>query len=191
MTLRLIRCELLERDLTPDGMKWYVIQTQFKQELTAKHNLIRQGFEVFFPQYLKQTSKGAILLPLFSGYLFVRMNVAAVRWQSIHSTIGVSRILGYDTGTSVPAPCRDNVIPGLRSFCDAGDIVDMHRAFPSTKPGVSAAFKQGDSVVVLDGMFKDCPATYWNCTKDASIVILSLLNRPVRVILRSEEIAHR
>ncbi len=163
---------------------WYVVQTHLKNEITAKHNLIKQGYEVFLPLY---KGKKEQLLPLFSGYLFVRFDPTTCRWQSIHSTIGVSRILGYGEQTTVPAPCRDNVIPGLQAFCDSQGVVDMALAFPSQNPGVRA-FMQGDEVEILEGMFKNHKATYWNRSKAGVHVILSLLNRPIRVILRSDEI---
>ncbi len=164
--------------------QWYVIQTQFKQELAAVDNLRRQGFEVFFPRYIKKHKKGELILALFSGYVFVCFDVEACRWQSIHSTIGVSRILGYGADTRVPAPCRDNVIPGLRELCDEQGIVDMARAFPVE----SQAYEQGEAVKILSGMFEGTTATYWNHSARGAHVILSLLNRPVRVILRNEEI---
>ncbi len=124
------------------------------------------------------------LLPLFSGYVFVRFDPGLCRWQSIHSTVGVSRILGYGADTKVPAPVRDNVIPGLQSMCDCNGIVDMQRAFPAPDP----SYAQGDAVQILNGMFKNQMATYCNHSKSGHMIILSLLNRPVRVILRNEEI---
>lgn len=188
MTLATIRLQPSENILSKN---WYVIQTQYKQELIAKENLVRQGFVVFFPQYVKQTNKGPLLLPLFGGYLFANFDPEMCRWQSIHSTIGVSRILGYQGDSNRLIACRPGVIPGLQSFCDAQDIVDMERAFPSQEPGKGAVreFKEGDNVKILNGMFKGQQATYWNTTKDCHVVILSLLNRSIRVILPNNEIA--
>jgi len=163
---------------------WYVIQTHMKMEQTAKVNLIKQGFEVFFPQYVKQHKKGELLLPLFSGYLFVRFDVTACRWQSIHSTIGVSRILGYGIDTTVPAPVRDRAVSSLQSFADEAGIIDMQRAFPAP----DHSYQQGEAVKIVAGMFAGHDATYWNGSIKGAHVILSLLNRPVRVILRNEEI---
>src|ERR1035437_3230784 len=130
--------------------------------MTAKVNLIRQGFEVFFPQYVKKVMgcKGPheLILPLFSGYVFCSFDVEACRWQSIHSTIGVSRILGYDENTKVPHHCRDNVIPGLQAFADAEGIIDMAQAFPSP----DHSYSQGDAVKIIKGIFANQDATYWN-----------------------------
>lgn len=182
MTSHAIHSQQLENVLPA---KWYVIQTQLKQEMTAKVNLTRQGFEVFLPQYIKKGKKADLILPLFSGYLFCQFDPTACRWQSIHSTIGVSRILGYDAGTTVPMHVRDNIIPGLQAFCDPiTQIVDMQRAYPMC----SASYSQGEAVKILKGMFEGQTATYWNSTKNGAMIILSLLNRPVRVILRNEEI---
>lgn len=168
---------------------WYVIQTQFKQESIAQDNLERQGFEVFYPQYIKIIKEKPITLPLFSGYIFVSFDIHNCRWQSIHSTVGVSRILGYSATTNMISPCRDDVIPSLRAFSDSAGVIDMAKAFPAPDRAQACDYKQGEVVKILSGMFENQEATYWNSTKNGAMVILSLLNRPVRVILRHEEIA--
>ena len=183
MTLHAIRSQPLENALK----HWYVIQTQFKQELTAQENLERQGFKTFLPQYMKPRKKGVLTLPLFSGYLFVSFNKDACRWQKIHHTIGVSRILGYNEGANSICPVKQGFVEGLQAFCDDGGVIDMEKAFPSA----IQAYSQGETVKILKGMFEGQTATYWNCTKNGAMVILSLLNRPVRVILRNEEITRQ
>ena len=35
-------------------IRWYVVQTQVNGELKAAQNLVRQGFEVYLPRYLKR-----------------------------------------------------------------------------------------------------------------------------------------
>lgn len=182
MTLRMIQQKQLESALH----QWYVVQTQVKKEQEVKFGLIKKGYEVFLPLYKKlgPKGKGELLLPLFSGYLFTQFDQSNNGWQEINRIVGVSRILGYDADSNTIAPCRDNVIPGLQSFCDEGGIVDMKRAFPTQ----NLAYAQGDVVKILKGMFEGQSATYWNTTKNGAMVILSLLNRPVRVILRNEEI---
>lgn len=189
MTLQVIRSKPLENALAAN---WYVVQTHVKQEMVAKLRLIAQGFEVFLPQYKKPgpKGKGELILPLFTGYLFTSFDIAACRWQLIHSTIGVSRILGYNSETNTICPVKHGVIPGFQAFCDANDIVDMAKAFPASCPdeGENVQYEQGDAVEILSGMFKGQQATYWNRSKVGTHVILSLLNRSVRVILRNEEI---
>lgn len=185
MTLRVIQHKQLESALH----HWYVVQTHVKKEQEVKFGLLKKGYEVFLPLYKKPgpRGKGELLLPLFSGYLFTTFDQNITGWQEINRIVGVSRLLGYDPETNSVAPCRDKIIPGLQTFCDAQGIVDMQRAFPAK----NQAYVQGECVQILKGMFEGQRATYWNSTKNGAMVILSLLNRPVRVILRNEEITRR
>lgn len=187
MTLRMIHSEPLENVLPEqNNPNWYVVQTQVKREQEVKAGLLKKGYEVFLPLYVKRNKKADVTLPLFAGYLFVTFD-GSRQWQEIHRMIGVSRLLGYDAESDTIAPCRDKVIPSLRAFADDDGIVDMQRAFPTQ----IQAYTQGEHVQILAGMFKDQTATYWNSTKNGAMVILSLLNRPVRVILRNDEITQR
>lgn len=182
MTLRVIHSKQLENTLH----HWYVVQTQVKKEQEVKYGLIKKGYETFLPLYKKPgpRGKGELLLPLFSGYLFTQFDSHVQGWQEINRIHGVSRLLGYDPETNTIAPCRDKIIPGLQSFADSFGVIDMQQAFPVRKTG----YIQGEVVEILKGMFEGQRATYWNSTKNGAMVILSLLNRPVRVILKSEEI---
>lgn len=166
-------------------INWYVIQTQVKMEPTAKENLVRQGFDVFLPQYEKKVKKGLLTLPLFPGYLFTRFDPAVDRWQRIHSTTGVSRILGYNAGANTICPVKPDVVPGLQAFCDPDTgVIDLERAYPKN----IERFKEGDKVKILEGIFAGKHGTYWNGSPKGAHIILQLLNRPIRVILRNEEI---
>lgn len=183
MTLRAVQHKQLESVLH----HWYVVQTQVKKEQEVKFGLLKKGYEVFLPLHKKPSPKGELLLPLFSRYLFVKFDQRVSGWQEINRIVGVSRLLGYDPETNSVSPCRDNVIPKLQTFCDTHGIIDMNQAYPTTKKGYS----QGEVVEILKGMFEGQRATYWNSTKNGAMVILSLLSRPVRVILKNEDITRR
>ena len=69
------------------SIRWYVVQTQVNGELKAAQNLMRQGFEVYLPCYLKRRRHARkidlVSKPLFPRYLFVAIDVATQRaWRS-------------------------------------------------------------------------------------------------------------
>ena len=65
------------------GARWYVVQTQVNGEVKAAQNLLRQGFEIYLPRYLKRRRHARKVdfaaKPLFPRYLFVAIDVAAQR----------------------------------------------------------------------------------------------------------------
>src|SRR5579862_5442848 len=103
---------------------WYVVQTQVNAEVKAARNLIRQGFEIYLPRYLKRRSHARkiekVAAPLFPRYLFVRVDMEKQRWRSIQSTFGVSRLL---TNGSDPAPIASEVLHILRSREDQNGFI--------------------------------------------------------------------
>src|SRR5438105_14046990 len=82
--------------------RWYVVQTQVNGEAKAAQNLLRQGYEVYLPRYLKRRRHARktdfTAKPLFPRYMFVAIDMATQRWRSVQSTFGVSRLVtnGYD-----------------------------------------------------------------------------------------------
>jgi transcriptional antiterminator RfaH len=80
--------------MSPTEGVWYVVQTQVNAEVKAARNLLRQGFEIYLPHYLKRRSHARkiekVAAPLFPRYMFVRIDLATQRWRSVQSTYGVS-----------------------------------------------------------------------------------------------------
>src|SRR5258705_8750848 len=103
---------------------WYVVQTQINAEMKAAHNLLRQGFEIYLPRYLRRRSHARkiekVAAPLFPRYLFVRIDMATQRWRSIQSTFGVSRLVcnGPD-----PAPIAQQILSSLKAREDESGYV--------------------------------------------------------------------
>ena len=96
------------------GSRWYVAQTRPHAEAKASLHLRRQGFAIYLPRYLKQRRHARrveeIAAPLFPGYLFVSIDMAAQQWLSIDLTIGVARLV---RDGERPAPVPQVVIDAL------------------------------------------------------------------------------
>src|SRR6266571_1775722 len=105
---------------------WYVVQTQVNAETKAACNLVRQGFEIYLPRYLKRRSHARkiekIAAPLFPRYLFVRIDMQTQRWRSIQSTFGVSRLV---CNGSDPVPVAPQVFSSLKVREDESGYIKL------------------------------------------------------------------
>ena len=158
-----------------------MVQTQINAEAKAARNLVRQGFEIYFPRYLKRYSHarkvGVAAVPLFPRYLFVRIDMASQRWRAIQSTYGVSRLVCHG---SEPAPVALQVLSALRAREDERGFIKLERR-PS--------FSQGEKVRVLTGAFAENLGLFEGfADRDRVAVLLDLLGRKVRVSIGADMI---
>jgi transcriptional antiterminator RfaH len=155
---------------------WHVVQVHVRAETKAQMHLARQGFETYLPRYLKRRRHArrtdTVAAPLYPSYLFVTFNPLIHRWRSIHSTVGVARLVC--TG-DVPAAIDAAIIGGLKSREDAQGFVQLER-----RP----QFAAGDKVRVREGVFTDCLGLFEGMgDRERVAILLDLLGRKVRVVL--------
>lgn len=164
------------------GARWYVVQTQVNGEARAAQNLIRQGFEIYLPRYLKRRRHArkvdVTAKPLFPRYMFVAIDLAAQRWRAIQSTIGVSHLVSNgDDPASVP----EGVVHALKAREDTKGFIQMD---------VKPAFAPGDKVRVLAGAFMDNSGLFNGLADhDRVSILLDMLGRKVRVLLDADMVA--
>ena len=161
---------------------WYVVQTQVNAEMRAVRNLVRQGFEVYLPRYLKRRSHARkiekVPVPLFPRYMFVRIDIATQRWRSVQSTFGVSRLV---LNGSDPAPLAQQVISCLREREDTSGYVQLDQ-----RP----TFALGAKVRVLAGVFAENLGLFDGMAdRDRIAILLDLLGRKVRVSIEADLVA--
>jgi transcriptional antiterminator RfaH len=161
---------------------WYVAHTHPHAEAKATAHLSRQGFDVYFPRYIKRRRHArrieTVPAPLFPRYLFVAIDLNAQRWRSIFSTVGVSRLVcnGED-----PSPVPIGIVEALKNREDAGGFVRL-----DCRP----RFHVGDKIRVLDGAFSSCLGLFEGMAERERIaILLDLLGRKVRVILDADLVA--
>lgn len=160
---------------------WYVVQTRPHSENKASAHLLRQGFGVYLPRYLKQRRHArrvdTVTVPLFPNYLFVSVDIATQRWLSIQSTIGVARLV---RDGDRPAPVPHHVIAALKGREDARGLIQLNPA---------PRFSPGDQVRVVNGALYDCLGLYEGMSGQARVaILLDLLGRKVRVTLGADVI---
>jgi transcriptional antiterminator RfaH len=162
--------------------RWFVVQTQVNGEVKAARNLLRQGYEIYLPRYLKRRRHARkidfIARPLFPRYIFVAIDLATQRWRSIQSTFGVSHLVcnGDD-----PAAVPEGVVAALKAREDDKGFVILD-ARPTLVPG--------DKVRVLTGVFMDSAGLFSGLADhDRVAILLDLLGRKVRVLLDADMVA--
>jgi transcriptional antiterminator RfaH len=163
------------------GKRWYVVQTRPQAEGKATAHLARQGFEIYLPRYLKRRRHARrvdmVAAPLFPRYMFVAIDVAVQRWRSIQSTIGVARLV---CNGDHPAEVPDSIISNLRRGEDDRGFVRLER---------TPAFKLGDKIRVLDGVFSSCLGLFEGMTDGERIaILLDMLGRKVRIVLDADAV---
>jgi transcriptional antiterminator RfaH len=162
--------------------RWYVVQTQVNGEARAAQNLMRQGYEVYFPRYLKRRRHARKIdltaKPLFPRYMFVAVDMATQRWRSIQSTFGVARLVSNGED---PAMVPEGVVNALRSREGEDGFINLDN---------KVAFAPGDRVRVLAGAFMDSAGLFNALAdRDRVSILLDLLGRKVRVLLDADMIA--
>jgi transcriptional antiterminator RfaH len=151
---------------------WAVVNTQPHRERLAVTNLSRQNFDVYCPMILKRVRHARraqdVLRPLFLGYVFVAVDPDLQRWRPILSTFGVRTLIR--TGER-PSLLSDAFIQGIKAREIDGAIV---------RP--DAPYRLGQQVRLSGGAFDGLVATIIAMDeKDRLVVLMDLLNRPVKV----------
>jgi transcriptional antiterminator RfaH len=166
----------------PTSMRWYVVQTQMNGEAKAAQNLLRQGYQIYLPRYLKRRRHARKVdftaKPLFPRYMFVAIDLATQRWRSIQSTSGVSRLV---TNGDDPATVPEDVVHALRAREDEKGFVRLDN---------TPQFAPGDKVRVLAGAFMDSAGLFSGLADhDRVSILLDMLGRKVRVLLDADMVA--
>ena len=105
--------------------RWYAIYTSAHHEKSVAEHLRARAIEHFLPLYESvrrwQDRKVKLKLPLFPGYVFVRL--ALHNKMSVVQVPGVARLVGFD-GTPTALP--DEEINTLRTNLESGLRAEPH-----------------------------------------------------------------
>ena len=159
--------------------EWYAVYTKPKREMVAEENLQRQEILTYLPLTREKRRRRErwidCIVPMFSRYLFVNMDVTLQSTASIRSTIGVSNLVRF---SGEPATVPKALIDLLRSRTDAETgLIDIG------KP----QFQPGQKVIVLDGPFKDVGGIFQHSNGDhRAIILLDLLGRSNSVTIEKD-----
>jgi transcriptional antiterminator RfaH len=152
---------------------WIVVRTHPRRERWAAENIVKQGCEVYSPQYtdvvVSRGSRVVKVQPLFPSYVFARH--PELRWRFLLSTFGVAGIVLVG---SEPAYIADAEIERLR-LREVDGVVELPK------------LKHGDAVRVKSGSFAGHVGLYDKMTdRDRQAVLLDLLGGRRRVLISDE-----
>lgn len=159
--------------------QWVAVNTRPHNERVAMVNFERQKFIAYCPMIRKQIRHARRtrdeLRPLFPSYVFVAISHDFHGWRPLLSTSGVRGVVRCGDRLSFLAP---EFIEGLKSReCD-GAIVRP------TRP-----YEIGQQVRLTGGATDGLIATIMEMReKDRIVVLLNLLNRPVRIKLSANQV---
>ncbi len=94
--------------------RWFVVYTHPREEAVAEENLVRQGFETYWPRYRRRVSHAGkvreVAASLFPRYLFAAFDASETGWRTIRSTRGVVDLVrhGFEP-VAVPARSIDEI----------------------------------------------------------------------------------
>lgn len=162
--------------------RWYVVQTHVHAESKAAAHLMRQGYAIYLPRYLKRRRHARrvdmVAAPLFPRYLFVGIDRMTQRWRSILSTVGVTQLVRHgDDPAAVPV----GVVEALRGREDERGLIKLD---------LRPSFAPGAKIRVVEGVFSDCLGLFEGMAdRDRVAILLDLLGRKVRVVLDGVSVA--
>jgi transcriptional antiterminator RfaH len=130
-----------ERDKLSDDSRWFAVWTRSRQEKCAASVLETLGIPHFLPLKTEvhqwSDRKQTVTVPLFSGYLFVRLDLARRNRLEVLNAPGIAGFVGNQMG---PLPIPDHQIEGIRT------VLEMR-----TECTVLTLLNEGDRVRVLRG----------------------------------------
>lgn len=150
-------------------MQWYVVHTKPRQEQRALENLERQGFQAWLPtiemEKLRRGKLTQVIEPMFSRYLFIRLDKTQSNWSPIRSTLGVSKLVSFG---NVPAVVPDALIHAFQ------------QADGSQREYL---LKDGDPVQFVSGPLQGLEGILQQRDGELrAMVLIELISQPQRVI---------
>jgi len=155
---------------------WLGIQAHLRKEKVVAIQLEGRGYEVFLPQYRKQTywsdRRIEVDCPLFPGYLFCRFD------STLPPIVTLSSVIAIVGRGKQPEPIPEQELDNVRTMLQSGFAVDHY-------PYLQA----GDNVIIVKGPL--CGVEGMLVTeKDKSklVVSVTLLQRSIAVEFDSEAV---
>lgn len=162
-------------------MNWYAVYTKPRQERIAQENLERQSFETYLPlMKLSRKRRGEwveTVEPMFSRYLFIRLEPGTTSIASIRSTRGVTGLVQFGNQlVAVP----ESFVTALSQTADTETGVHTHDP---------DQFQTGDNVVLTDGPLANLQGIFKATDGDArAIILMSILGAETEVAVPVEQL---
>ncbi len=152
---------------------WHVAHTKPRQEFRALEQLTNQGYACYLPtlevERICRANRTTFAEPLFSRYLFVRLDVMTSNWTAVRSTRGVSGLLQF----------------GGRFATISDECIIALRTAPQIR--LREIFTPGQRVTVTTGPFTGLEGTYQTADGDArAMIMIEMMNQPQKLSFAME-----
>ncbi len=155
--------------------RWFVVQTNAREDKLAVMGLQQKGIEVYQPQmqrYVFHARKKILKnYPLFPGYIFVCTDDSEISLHQVKWCRGVGRVL---PDNSQPVPVPDEFVSGLMGLESEDGVI--------TKP---VDYQPGDLVKVKSGPMKDVYGIFeaWGSDDDRVRILIDLVGNQAKVMM--------
>lgn len=166
-------------DSHPGMSCWFAVRTKSRQEKISAAMLESLAVDHYLPLQteLRQWSdrKQAVAVPLFSGYLFVRMTLDGTERGSILRVPGIVGFVGNKDG---PSPIPDHEVEDVRSALSRG-----------AKCSVVPPIHVGERVRVLRGALQGLEGVLIRSSSSCRLVIsIELIRQAVAVTVSQDDV---
>jgi transcription antitermination factor NusG len=157
---------------------WYVVQTRYRSETRIAAQLQTKGIETFLP-VLNETHRWSdrqkiVSLPLFAGYVFVRLHLSAPARARVLRTEGV---MGF-----VNAHCDASPVPSRQ-------IEDLRRLLAQKLPCALRAFLQvGQRVRIRGGCLDGLEGVLAESSQKTLVISIECIQRSLAVTIEGYEL---
>lgn len=165
-------------------MPWYAVHTRSRHEARAYAGLVQKSVDAFLPMIevwsRRVDRRKKILVPMFPGYLFVRLpSIDNETKLAILKTFGVVRLLG-NPGGSEPVPVPDAKIEDIQRLV-LSKVEMQHFQYP----------RVGQPARIIEGPLKGIEGIVLSTDYEREVFIVSveLLQRAVAVKIEGYQIA--
>jgi transcription elongation factor/antiterminator RfaH len=156
------------------GERWYLVQSLPRREPNAEFQLNAQKFRAFLPSFTKTIRHArklrTVRAPVFSGYLFVILDLGRDQWRSINGTFGVARIVTFEDR---PSPVPPGLVEAMLDRTDAEGETHL-----------TGSLSPGQSVRILAGPFAQLVGTLDRLDAGGRVrVLLEIMGGTVSALL--------
>ena len=156
-------------------MHWYAIHSKPRQEERALENLQRQGFEAWLPlltvEKVLRSKLVQVIEPMFSRYLFIRLDTEQTNWSPIRSTLGVSKLVSF----------------GNRPAVVADELIEALQQLPEQAP--QRLIQPGQQVKIVSGPLRGLEGIYQQADGELrAMVLIELLNKQHRIVTDMQDL---
>ena len=156
-------------------MHWYAIHSKPRQEERALENLQRQGFEAWLPlltvEKVLRSKLVQVVEPMFSRYLFIRLDTEQTNWSPIRSTLGVSKLVSF----------------GNRPAVVADELIEALQQLPEQAP--QRLIQPGQQVKIVAGPLRGLEGIYQQADGELrAMVLIELLNKQHRIVTDMQDL---